>query len=470
MTGLYSAPVAGTVPTLTPGSVAFANASGVLTQDNANLRYASGLLSIHAGDLLGLFAPQVVDVRHGTAAAPVTTSGPTFKVSRVETISRATVEATGNIGTDGYNQVAAIAGYSSALITSDVQPVGVLAYATSASTSVASGPGHDACGLYAVGTHTGTGIGIGAFFNGGRADNSSKAGAIQFNVNNAGGDNAYNPAGLSQVAGLWGTVSGAGDAGAGFTLGNAFGFQWDAGIVFTSQVAGGKTGAIKTVGIADHSNALTSYLVSGSHNYGIDLPGTFANSAIRAGAAPGTSFVDILAPASAVGMTVRGSGGNIAVFRNNGGASAMFVNEAGTTFNNNLGFTNTGTVGESMLVKYSEELLTLGTGAATTDTTGNLLPANSLILGVLVRVTTAITTATSFSVGDATTAARFASGVAVAAGTTANGINQANGGVAAGAGMMQTAAAKVRITSNTTPGAGVVRVTVAYMQFTAPTS
>lgn len=117
----------------------------------------------------------------------------------------------------------------------------------------------------------------------------------------------------------------------------------------------------------------------------------------------------------------------------------------------------------------SSELLTIA-AAATTDTTGNLLPANSVIEAVVVRVTTIIPTAATFTVGDATTAARFATGVAVAANTTAVGMTQVDQTGAGGP--KQTAAAKVRVTPNLTPGTatGVVRITVFYRQFVPPTS
>ncbi len=117
------------------------------------------------------------------------------------------------------------------------------------------------------------------------------------------------------------------------------------------------------------------------------------------------------------------------------------------------------------------ELLTIA-AAATTDTTGNLLPANAVIEAVVVRVTTVIPTAATFTVGDATTAARFATGVAVAAGTTAVGLLHRHPDVAAAAGPVQATAAKIRITPNASPAAatGVIRVEVFYSQFVAPTS
>jgi hypothetical protein len=118
------------------------------------------------------------------------------------------------------------------------------------------------------------------------------------------------------------------------------------------------------------------------------------------------------------------------------------------------------------------ELLTLATGATTTDTNANLLPADAIIDSVVTRVTTTITTAVSFSVGDPTTAARFsASAGGMTAGSTRVGLDHMKGSVTTdAAGPTQAAAAKVRITTNANPGAGAIRITVFYRQFVAPTS
>lgn len=124
--------------------------------------------------------------------------------------------------------------------------------------------------------------------------------------------------------------------------------------------------------------------------------------------------------------------------------------------------------GYGELGTLSEEI-TLSTGGATTDSAANLLPANSEILSITYRVTTAITTAVNFSIGDATTAARFVSGATgVAAGETGVGLLHKNPDVAAAAGPVQTAAAKIRITANTTPGAGAIRVQVFYRTYSPP--
>jgi hypothetical protein len=128
--------------------------------------------------------------------------------------------------------------------------------------------------------------------------------------------------------------------------------------------------------------------------------------------------------------------------------------------------------GASALECSITESLTLSTGAATTDTAANLLPVDAIIDSVVTRVTTTITTAVSFSVGDPTTAARFsASAGGMSAGSTRVGLDHMSGAVTTlAAGPTQAAAAKVRITCNANPGAGVVRITVFYRQFVAPTS
>ena len=122
------------------------------------------------------------------------------------------------------------------------------------------------------------------------------------------------------------------------------------------------------------------------------------------------------------------------------------------------------------------ELVTLSTVGATTDTTIQI-PANSLVLGVTVRVTTTIAgiDSTLLQIGDATTAARFGSIAAFTAGTTGVGLNHLQGGISTdAAGPILTSATAVRLTlsggADNTPSAGAVRVTIHYISLTAPTS
>lgn len=135
--------------------------------------------------------------------------------------------------------------------------------------------------------------------------------------------------------------------------------------------------------------------------------------------------------------------------------------------------TVTGPNGATQTFFVNTELVTLATGAAVTDTTGNLLPANSIIDSVMGIVTTLITTAVSWGLGDPTTASRFTAtnAGAVALGTKLIGLAHMQGGISTdAAGPVQTAAAKVRITVNANPGAGAVRVTVMGRTFAAPTA
>jgi hypothetical protein len=119
----------------------------------------------------------------------------------------------------------------------------------------------------------------------------------------------------------------------------------------------------------------------------------------------------------------------------------------------------------------AQELVTIA-AAASTDTTANLLPAGAIIDSVSVRVVTAIPTAATFTVGDATTAARFATGVSTAANTTALGLDHRQPDVSAAAGPVQAAAAKVRLTPNASPAAatGTVRVQVYYSKWIVPST
>ncbi len=134
-----------------------------------------------------------------------------------------------------------------------------------------------------------------------------------------------------------------------------------------------------------------------------------------------------------------------------------------------------GTHGEFATFGLSQEELDL---SISTTSVGNLLPASSLILAVVARVTEDITrslvAATIMSVGSPVQANRFIpnGGIALVAGSTGIGINQWRGNVTTeNAGPSQAAALQVTVTPD---GAGVltgkVRITVFYLTFTPPQS
>jgi len=115
-------------------------------------------------------------------------------------------------------------------------------------------------------------------------------------------------------------------------------------------------------------------------------------------------------------------------------------------------------------IKSISEDLTLSTVGLTTDTAANLLPANSFILGVVARITAAITVTTNWALGDAGSAARYL------AATTNLTIGTTKVGAAAGF-YFQAAAAKLRVTCTVAnPGAGRIRLTVFYLELVPPTS
>jgi len=128
--------------------------------------------------------------------------------------------------------------------------------------------------------------------------------------------------------------------------------------------------------------------------------------------------------------------------------------------------------GATSTLGMNTELLTYASGT-TLDSVANLLPANSLILAVMCRITTAFSggTGTTWAVGDASTSDRFNDANAtLAAGTTSVSVNQWNHAKAAGYTPFQASAAKVRLTFDNAFTAGAVRVAVVYRSFTPPTA
>ena len=122
----------------------------------------------------------------------------------------------------------------------------------------------------------------------------------------------------------------------------------------------------------------------------------------------------------------------------------------------------------------NEELFTLDTVGTTTDSVANMLPANSIIMGVCARVTVGITTAINWTVGDDAEGARFIAAQSVAGlliNYTFVGLSHWFGASTTTAlGPTQAAAAKLRVTTNAGVGAGKIRLAVFGYTFAAPTS
>jgi hypothetical protein len=153
-------------------------------------------------------------------------------------------------------------------------------------------------------------------------------------------------------------------------------------------------------------------------------------------------------------------------------ASAGVFQQVGNPTTTPQGYqTFAGYGGYTQLGTASEEI-TLSTISVTTDSTTDLLPINSEILAVTYRVTETITTSANYDIGDPTTVHRFViASTGLVAGSTGVGLLHRQGSISTDAtGPVQTAAAKIRITTNANAGAGKIRVQIYYRQYVAPTT
>jgi hypothetical protein len=178
----------------------------------------------------------------------------------------------------------------------------------------------------------------------------------------------------------------------------------------------------------------------------------------------GTANAETVTPSAVANCYINAAPGVCAItatFSNVHGAGEIVASGTGGY---QEAYNNAALNGGGVIQFKNSELVTLATDATTTDTTANLLPANSILLGVTGTVNTTITSAcTGWELGDATTAGRFtANDTTLTAGEKKVGSVQLTTAIAsATAGMFQTSAAKVRITcAGGNPGAGKIRVVV----------
>lgn len=108
----------------------------------------------------------------------------------------------------------------------------------------------------------------------------------------------------------------------------------------------------------------------------------------------------------------------------------------------------------------------VNTSSGATVTATNLIPAGAMVIGVTTRVTTAITGATSFQVGDGTDPDRWGAAIAVAINTTST-----NTATTVTTPTIYPGATSVVLTANGGNfSGGAVRITVHYIEIGAPTS
>lgn len=105
------------------------------------------------------------------------------------------------------------------------------------------------------------------------------------------------------------------------------------------------------------------------------------------------------------------------------------------------------------------------TCSGATSSASNLIPAGSFVLGTTCRVTTAITGATSFTVGDGSDADKWGATIGLTAGTTTTGAS-----FTASPSHYAAATSVVLTATGSNFTVGKVRVTVHYISFTGATA
>jgi len=251
-----------------------------LVVDELNIPGGSaGKETIGSGDNVTTWATvtaQLLDIRKGTAASPDTTQNPIVKVSRVMQMPFSGLSGAAP------DYAAGIVSVVSGTVLNEVQTVGVLGYARSASTVASPAGADDALGVNGVGRVTGscTGSGIGGAFDGRRDTSTGRATGAEISTSNFSGvAGAYNSTGYSNTTGLWIVPLGDADSGVGVSFGNPYGFQYKVGIGFSGQVTAGLTGSIADSSIRDDCTSAVAH----------DIRGTHATAAIRVAAGAGAS-------------------------------------------------------------------------------------------------------------------------------------------------------------------------------------
>lgn len=283
----------------------------------------TNLNQMGSGDEVHLFnstTPLLLRLSKGTSASPDTNLVPMMKIERT-----ANFDNTGISG-DGAEFTTAFQSISKGTTQNGLQVVGMYGAATSSSTNQTTSGADDACAIYGASiiTGSGTGTAIGGFLSSRKDTTTGKVNALELSVRNQTSTaDAYSSTGFQDSQGIWIHGTGLTNVSAGIVFGNPFGPQFDVGIGFTSGVAGGQTGAVKTASIRDDGNAISSLVLNGHHTTGIDLSGaTISGNAINLAA---TQIINsgVANPAT---LKIGGSAGSFADILGSDGTTLTFRN------------------------------------------------------------------------------------------------------------------------------------------------
>lgn len=223
-----------------------------------------------AGDLLGTRATtppaaHKLDLRDGTAAAPVKI-GVTASISRTDATTRAEVnEKIGPAGTDGPDGASALRVTIKGTAASQVQVLAGVFEAWQTGESNGGEASADAGALYGISRVTGSGIGRAIpLYLEANLETATAGGmqGIEIRLKNSSGEShSYVNNGASKSMGLWLNAQSAGtaDSAAGIQFGHGFGRQFDVGLGFN-------VASIKTATIRDDSESLRSILITKPHS------------------------------------------------------------------------------------------------------------------------------------------------------------------------------------------------------------
>jgi hypothetical protein len=205
---------------------------------------------------------QVVDVRKGTSGSADSTTEPMAKFSRTISFTSSSFG-----GTDGSEEAYALGGVCIATAACHVQPVGVFGGARTASTQSASND--DACGVFGQGITSGTGLGIGGYFEGRRsATTASGYSGVEAKGSNRTANNLTYSGGTAPSGGVGVRVCAAGNSGVSSSTAieiyNDSTCQWDVGIAVLDSTFGGASPVISST-LRDDGSAAISIDVRGSH-------------------------------------------------------------------------------------------------------------------------------------------------------------------------------------------------------------
>lgn len=246
-----------------------------------------GGLTVGTGDSVQLYSGdaasgQLINTYDGTTASPDTTQNPPIKMNRVAQYADGIYGPTST----GETRVCTLLVENKATVNSFGSSIGIVGHAQASHvdpTAPAYTAQSDAIGASMVGhiTGSGTGIGMGAYLEGGTysADGLCIGAEVRAR-NNRGSADTVTTVSASKTRGLWVTPGGANGANSLCGVGVAFGYsdlasgdvQWDVGIGFGAWSG---VSSIKTTSILDETDSVNSIVIKGAHSGGaIVLSGT----------------------------------------------------------------------------------------------------------------------------------------------------------------------------------------------------